>query len=151
MGQKRRTTRKKRPGYREEAALHEDGYTLVAGLDEVGRGPLAGPVVAGAVMLPANPRGRWLRLIRDSKQLTAAQREEAADVLRDKARSMSTGIATHEEIDRVGIVAATRLAMARAINALPLQPQFLLLDAFRCRTSTSRRRRSSAATLSACR
>ena len=130
MGQKRRTTRKKRPGYREETALLEDGYTLVAGLDEVGRGPLAGPVVAGAVMLPPRPRGRWVRLIHDSKQLTAAQREEAADVLRDKALSMSTGIATHEEIDRVGIVGATRLAMARAINALPLQPQFLLLDAF---------------------
>ena len=130
MGQKRRTTRKRRPSYREESALLDDGYTLVAGLDEVGRGPLAGPVVAGAVMLPPNPRGRWVRLIRDSKQLTPAQREEAADVLRDKALSMSTGLSTHEEIDRVGIAPATRLAMARAINAMPLQPQFLLLDAF---------------------
>lgn len=130
MGQKRRTTRRKRPSYREESALLEDGYTLVAGLDEVGRGPLAGPVVAGAVMLPANPRGRWVRLVRDSKQLTAPQREEAADVLRDKALSMATGLASNEEIDRVGIAPATRLAMERAINALPLQPQFLLLDAF---------------------
>ena len=130
MKQKRRTTRKRRPSYREESALIEAGYTFVAGLDEVGRGPLAGPVVAGAAMLPANPRGRWVRLIRDSKQLTPAQREEAADILKEKALSMSTGVATHEEIDRIGIVAATNLAMARAINALPLQPQFLLLDAF---------------------
>ncbi len=130
MGQKRRTTRSKRPSYREESALHEDGYTLVAGLDEVGRGPLAGPVVAGAVMLPPNPRGRWTRLIRDSKQLTPAQREEAADVLSEKALSTSTGLASNEEIDRIGIAPATRLAMARAVNALPLQPQFLLLDAF---------------------
>ena len=130
MVQKRRTVRKRRPSYREESALLEAGYTLVAGLDEVGRGPLAGPVVAGAVMLPADPRGRWLRQIRDSKQLTPAQRREAADILADKALSMATGLASHEEIDRVGIVAATRLAMSRAINALPLQPQFLLLDAF---------------------
>ena len=130
MAQKRRTTRKRRPGYREESVLIEAGYTLVAGLDEVGRGPLAGPVVAGAVMLPAKPRGRWVRLIRDSKQLTPARREEAAEILREKALSMATGFATHEEIDRIGIAPATRLAMARAINALPLQPQFLLLDAF---------------------
>ena len=130
MKQKRRTNRKRRPSYREESALLESGYTLVAGLDEVGRGPLAGPVVAGAAMLPANPRGRWVRLIRDSKQLTPAQREEAADILKEKALSMVTGFATHEEIDRIGIAPATRLAMARAINALPLQPQFLLLDAF---------------------
>ena len=130
MAQKRRTTRKRRPGYREESALIEAGYTLVAGLDEVGRGPLAGPVIAGAVMLPAKPRGRWVRLIRDSKQLTPARREEAADILREKALSMATGFATHEEIDRIGIAPATTLAMARAINALPLQPQFLLLDAF---------------------
>ena len=130
MGQKRRTTRKRRPSYREESALLEEGYTLVAGLDEVGRGPLAGPVVAGAVMLPRNPHGRWTRHIRDSKQLTPAQRREAADVLAEKALSMATGVATHEEIDRIGIAPATRLAMSRAVNALPLQPQFLLLDAF---------------------
>ena len=128
MAKKRRKAR--RPTHREESALLEGGYSLVAGLDEVGRGPLAGPVVAGAVMLPTAPRGRWVTKIRDSKQLTAAQREEALDLLGTKVLSMATGMASHEEIDRVGIVQATRLAMERAINALPLQPQFLLLDAF---------------------
>ena len=128
MAKKRRKAR--RPTHREESALLQDGYALVAGLDEVGRGPLAGPVVAGAVMLPAAPHGRWVAKIRDSKQLSAAQRQEAFKVLGTRTLSMSTGMASHEEIDLVGIVQATRLAMQRAINALPLQPQFLLLDAF---------------------
>lgn len=130
MAQKRRRVRKRRPTHREEAALLQGGYSLVAGLDEVGRGPLAGPVVAGAVMLPAEPRGRWVQQIRDSKQLTAIQRQKALAVLGVRALSMATGMASHREIDRLGIVQATRLAMERAIHALPLQPQFLLLDAF---------------------
>ena len=70
------------PTYREEAHLLAQGYSLVAGLDEVGRGPLAGPVVAGVVILPPNPRGHWVKLVRDSKQMTPAQRNYVMPYLR---------------------------------------------------------------------
>ena len=105
------------------------GYSLVAGLDEVGRGPLAGPVLAGLVVFPANPKGRWVRLIRDSKQMTPAQREQALPYIEDSALALSIGASTPQEIDELGIVGATRLAMARALGSVALLPQFLLLDA----------------------
>ena len=106
------------------------GYSLVAGLDEVGRGPLAGPVVAGAVVLPRNPSHAWIGDIRDSKAMTRHQREEIAPRLEKEALAAQTGAASAAEIDRVGIVEATRLAMKRALYSLPLLPQYLLLDAF---------------------
>jgi ribonuclease HII len=118
------------PGYEEEEALLRQGYSLVAGLDEVGRGPLAGPVMAGVVILPPYPQGRWVGLIRDSKQMTPTQRQEVLPYLQDEALGIETGAASHEEIDELGIVAATRLAMQRALDSLALRPQFLLLDAF---------------------
>jgi ribonuclease HII len=102
---------------------------MVAGLDEVGRGPLAGPLVAGVAVLPQNPKGRWLRLIRDSKQLTPRQRENALHHLRDAALSLEVGVCSSQEVDELGVVAATRLAMKRALDSLLLLPQFLLLDA----------------------
>ena len=123
-------TKKTLPTYREERLLLGDGCSAVAGLDEVGRGALAGPVVAGAVILPPNPRGKWVRLVRDSKQMTARQRREAFCYLRDKAVSVETGLASSSEIDELGIVGATRLAMKRALAALRVRPEFLLLDAF---------------------
>ena len=118
------------PTFREEAALLGQGYSLVAGLDEAGRGPLAGPVVAGVAILPPNPDWPWIGLIRDSKQMTPSQRERALGYLQDAAVALEAGISSPKEIDELGIVAATRLAMQRALNSLALLPQFLLLDAF---------------------
>ena len=117
------------PTYAEEAALIESGYTLIAGLDEVGRGTLAGPVVAGAAILPLRPKGDWLSGVRDSKMLTPHQREASVYTMEMASVTMCTGAATSREIDSVGIVEATRVAMARAIDALPIRPQFLLIDA----------------------
>ena len=117
------------PTYAEEAALIESGYAIIAGVDEVGRGTLAGPVVAGAAILPLHPRGDWLSGVRDSKMLTPLQREASVYAMEAASVTMRTGAATSREIDSVGIVEATRIAMARAIEALPIRPQFLLLDA----------------------
>lgn len=116
--------------YEEEKALHAQGYSLVAGLDEVGRGPLAGPVVAGVVVLPPEPQGTWVGLIRDSKQMTVNQRNLVLPYLEQEALAVSTGFASHREIDQIGIAAATRLAMQRGLESLSIQPQFLILDAF---------------------
>ena len=117
------------PTYDEEAALLEDGYAVVAGVDEAGRGSLAGPVVAGAVVLPLHPKGIWVAGIRDSKRLTPRQRQIALRTMRDESIATCFGIASSAEIDDMGIIWATRTAMARAINGLPVRPDFLLLDA----------------------
>jgi len=124
-----------------ELSFWRDGYKHVAGLDEVGRGAWAGPVVAGAVVLPAvtaRTARAWARSrcfkalarVNDSKQLTAAIREVLFEPIRTCAVACATGAATHEEIDAHGIVGATRLAMKRAIEALPFAPDALLIDAF---------------------
>ena len=99
-------------------------------MDEVGRGPLAGPVVAGAVILPIRPAGEWVELIDDSKRLTPAKREEAFPLICWRAVAFGTGAASSEEIDALGIVGGTRLAMTRALDFLAVRPDFLLLDAF---------------------
>ena len=118
------------PTFDEERQLFAQGFNEVAGLDEAGRGPIAGPVVAGVAVLPKNLSGDWVTLIRDSKQMTEAQREEAYGHLQDNAVGIAAGIGTTSEIDSKGIVGATRLAMKRALSQLPFDPQFLLLDAF---------------------
>ena len=117
------------PTYDEEAALLEDGYAVIAGVDEAGRGSLAGPVVAGAVVLPLYPSDEWIAGIRDSKRLTPRRRDIALHSMRDAAVAMGAGVASSAEIDAMGIIGATRGAMARAIDALPMRPDFLLLDA----------------------
>ena len=118
------------PTYHEEAALLEDGYTVIAGVDEAGRGSLAGPVVAGAVVLPIHPTGDWTAGINDSKRLTPHRREAALRQMQGMPEiATGVGIASAAEIDDMGIILATRAAMARAIDALPIQPDFLLLDA----------------------
>ncbi|MCI0439434.1 MAG: ribonuclease HII [Chloroflexi bacterium] len=117
------------PTYHEEASLLAQGYSMVAGLDEVGRGPLAGPVVAGVVIFPPNPKGRWVGQVRDSKQLSAAQREKLVPYIQDAALAFEIGQSSPQEVDALGIVQATRLAMSRALDSLALWPQFLLLDA----------------------
>tara|TARA_B100001013_G_scaffold7554_1_gene4678 strand:+ start:235 stop:858 length:624 start_codon:yes stop_codon:yes gene_type:complete len=113
-----------------ELQLHREGKSLVAGIDEVGRGPLAGPVMAGAVILApdVSPSESWLRYIKDSKKLTALQRGQASKVVQEKALYTSLGLADPNEIDVLGIAKATRLAMLRAIKALPLRPQHLIID-----------------------
>ena len=117
------------PSYAEEAALITEGYARVAGLDEVGRGTIAGPVVAGAVVLPTHPKGDWVGIIRDSKQLTARQRERALDGMQAAGATIRTGNASAAEVDAVGIVAATRTAMGRALAALPQAADALVIDA----------------------
>ncbi len=130
----RRKRRRKRSGpvphFKEETALIAAGHSYIAGLDEVGRGPIAGPVVAGAVVLPHPPHRPWMRGIRDSKELTAPQREELAPMIEREALGARVGLSTAAEIDRLGIVKATHRAMERALDSLDQEPQHLLLDAF---------------------
>jgi ribonuclease HII len=118
------------PTMREEDGLRAAGYAAIAGLDEVGRGPIAGPVFAGAAILPAVMTGDWVSLVRDSKQLTAKQRETVLPMLSEAAVAIATGSATPQEVDQLGIVPAVRLAMMRALKGLRVAPDYLLLDAF---------------------
>lgn len=125
----RREEGKQTPDLSEEKRLWAEGYTAVAGLDEAGRGALAGPVVAGAVVLPrgVEPAGVWAE-VRDSKVLSPARREELAEAIRAAALAWAVGEAAPAEIDAIGIAPATRLAMQRAIDALSPRPDYLLLD-----------------------
>ncbi len=109
-----------------EFALHRQGYVRVAGLDEAGRGCLFGPVYAAAVILPPDRRIAGLA---DSKTLSAEQRESLATEIRAAAVAWAVAWATAEEIDRVNIREASRLAMARAAAALDPAPDYLLIDA----------------------
>ena len=127
---KRNATSKTAPDYSEESILIDKGYSLIAGLDEVGRGTLAGPVVAGVVILPVNPEYPWVKDIRDSKMLTPKRRERILKDMEKDCLAIQTGSASAAEIDQEGIVKATNLAMERALKSLPLKPQYLLLDAF---------------------
>ncbi|HET9643349.1 MAG TPA: ribonuclease HII [Burkholderiaceae bacterium] len=102
-----------------------DGPGLVAGVDEAGRGPLAGPVVAAAVILDG---ARPIRGLKDSKVLTEAKREKLYDEIRAKALCCGIGEATVEEIDEINILQATLLAMRRAVEALRLTPAKVLVD-----------------------
>ncbi len=119
----------KLPTYDQEAALQAQGYRLIAGVDEVGRGALAGPVMAAAVILPLGADFPWLRLVRDSKQLSPRQRERVFDLVQGAGIPFGLGSVQHATIDEVGIVQATRMAMAQAVESLPSQPDFLLIDA----------------------
>lgn len=116
------------PTLGEELRGWRSGYRHVAGVDEVGRGPMAGPVVAGAVILDPQFAGRWWSELRDSKMLGSSQRAKLAGRLRETA-ACATGAASHDEVDSLGLLVATRLAMLRALGALPCQPQLLLIDA----------------------
>lgn len=109
-----------------ERALHARGFFLVAGVDEAGRGPLAGPVVAAAVVLPGDFA---LPGLDDSKKLSASRRETFFAVLTESPDiAWGAGIADPDEIDRVNILRATHLAMARALEALPRKPCHALVD-----------------------
>jgi ribonuclease HII len=101
------------------------GARLVAGVDEAGRGPLAGPVVAASVILPADCR---YFLFQDSKKLTEKQRERLFAILTDMGIPIGVGVATPAEIDEINILQASLLAMKRAVFDLPEMPDFLLVD-----------------------
>lgn len=120
------------PDLRFETALWTAGITSVAGIDEAGRGAWAGPVAAGAVILPPNPTiQQRLSQVRDSKQMRPAERAYWAEVIKDQASAWGVGFATHLEIDAWGIVPATRQAMTRALDHLAIFPEHLLIDALR--------------------
>jgi ribonuclease HII len=122
------------PSISHERDFYYAGHTLIAGIDEVGRGALAGCVMVGAVVLPiADPIVcTVLRAagVRDSKQLSAAQRKALVPLIRDIALGVAVGEASAAEIDAIGIVPACRLAARRALAALPCNPTALVLDAF---------------------
>ena len=108
-----------------EHSAQAAGYNCIAGVDEAGRGPLAGPVVSAAVVLDDGFPDHG---IMDSKKLSPRKRELLYDVIMDKALGVSLGIASHHEIDRLNILRASLLSMRRAVNGLTLAPDYLLID-----------------------
>lgn len=109
-----------------EEKYHSEGYNLIAGVDEVGRGPLAGPVVAAAVILP---KDFYLPGIDDSKKLNEQKRQTFFNIIMEQAAAVSIGLIEVEEIDRINIYEASKKAMLTAISSLSVQPDFLLIDA----------------------
>lgn len=109
-----------------ERAAYEKGYHSIAGIDEVGRGPLAGPVVAAAVILPEN---HTILGVDDSKKLSAQKRESLAEQIKAEAIAWAVGIVSHTRIDEINILQATYEAMRQAISQLAIQPDYILADA----------------------
>jgi len=116
------------PNLEEEDRLKSQGYELIAGVDEVGRGALAGPVVASAVILPRPANLSWFGLVRDSKELNYKKRESLFDLINKEAIAVGIGIMPPQVIDSINILKATRLAMMQAVEKLSRQPTFLLID-----------------------
>lgn len=114
--------------YEYENELISNGIKLIAGVDEVGRGPLVGPVVAACVILPLNYE---LDGLNDSKKLTAKKREKFYEIIRKDALSIGVGIISEKIIDEVNIYEATKLAMLEAINNCQLKPEHVLIDAMK--------------------
>ena len=112
--------------YEYERDLIKQGITLIAGVDEVGRGPLVGPVVTAAVILPVNYK---LEGLTDSKKLTPKKRDKFYDIIMQDAISVSIGMKDAKVIDEVNIYEATKLAMMDAINNLSIKPEHVLIDA----------------------
>ena len=117
------------PTFEHELRISAQGFPTVAGVDEAGRGPLAGPVVAAAVLLrPALGVPPWLAEVDDSKKLAAQARERMYPLIMEGAAGVGLGSVSSEEIDSVGIAPACRLAMVRAVKDLPEEPSHLLVD-----------------------
>lgn len=108
-----------------EKLAYSNGFTHVAGIDEAGRGPLAGPVMAAAVILPA---GLSISGVDDSKKLTPDKRETLFEIIMVQALAVGVGIMSPAEVDRINILQATRRAMLSAVQQLSPQPDFLLID-----------------------
>ena len=122
-----------KPSFAEERKLEDQGYRLIAGIDEVGRGPLAGPLVTAAVILPLKPDVSWpdiswLTLVRDSKQLTPQRREFLFPLISEATIGIGIGILPPDVIDSHGMTMAIRRAMCSAVENLPCAPDFLLID-----------------------
>ena len=120
-----------------EDEARQTGYPIVAGVDEAGRGPLAGPVVAAAVILPVDAT---IDGVRDSKQLTARQRDRAYDCILREALSVGFGIVSHEYIDQHNILQATLEAMRRAAQELDPSPDLVFVDGTMCFPSSVQQR-----------
>ena len=116
-----------------ERLAYQEGASFIAGVDEVGRGPLAGPVVAAAVMLPKNIEDLGFD---DSKKLSASKREEIYRLIQEKAIAIGIGIVDADIIDKVNIYQASRLAMQQAVSELKIQPDYLLIDAMKIDVNT---------------
>ncbi len=108
-----------------ETSAREKGFVSVCGIDEAGRGPLAGPVYAAAVILP---QGLVIEGLNDSKKLSEKKREALFDIIKEKAQAFSVGIATAREIDEINILQATYLAMKRAVEGLRIPADYALVD-----------------------
>ena len=113
------------PDYEFEKAAVNSGFSCICGVDEAGRGPLAGPVCAAAVILPV---GAVIEGLDDSKKLTEKKREKLYDIIKETAVAYSVAYGTLEEIETVNILEATYLAMNRAIEGLTIKPDFALID-----------------------
>ncbi len=113
------------PDFSLEEALANEGYTAICGVDEAGRGPLSGPVVAAACILPF---GCSIEGLDDSKKLSPKKRERLFDTIREKAIAYAIASASPSEIDEINILNATMLAMRRAVEALPTAADFALID-----------------------
>jgi ribonuclease HII len=109
-----------------EKELYNEGYNFIAGTDEAGRGPLAGPVVAAAVILPKNT---IITGVNDSKQLTEKKRNELFDIINEKALAVGVAFIDNQKIDEINILEASRLAMMEAIKKLKIKPEYVLSDA----------------------
>jgi ribonuclease HII len=117
-----------RPALQEEEICKENGFSLVAGVDEVGRGCLAGPVVASAVIMPLSLHGNWYRKVRDSKLLTSGQRDHLFPFIHESAISIGTGVVGSDMIDACGMTRAVQTAMKIAIAKLLPQQNYVLID-----------------------
>ena len=113
-----------------ENSLYSNGYQAICGVDEAGRGPLAGPVCAAAVILP---KGLEIPGLTDSKKLTDKKRRELFPVIKDQAIAYGIGLASHNEIDEINILQATYLAMERALAQLTVKPDIALIDGNRAK------------------
>ena len=109
-----------------EKELYNEGINYIAGTDEAGRGPLAGPVVAAAVILPKN---MIITGVNDSKQLTEKRRNELFDIINEKALAVGVAFIDNQKIDEINILEASRLAMMEAIKKLKIKPEYVLSDA----------------------
>lgn len=116
-----------------ESLAYKEGASFIAGVDEVGRGPLAGPVVAAAVILPKNIEDLGFD---DSKKLSASKREEIYRLIQEKAIAIGIGIVDADIIDQVNIYQASRLAMQQAVSELKIQSDYLLIDAMKIDVNT---------------
>lgn len=129
---RRKEERRLHKMWERERALYQAGYSYVAGIDEVGRGPLAGPVVAACVILPPECH---LPGLNDSKKVSPAQRDILTQLIKEKALAWGIGLADHQEIDEINILQATKKAMLAAVASMRIQPDYLLIDAVKIDTA----------------